>query len=221
MIEALETCFIGPNAVASACLLLVFAVCAISALGALDLEIFSGLDVGAGVDGAGDALFLSMLMVPLRILNLGRVPVMIWLMAFAWIYWAVSLAAWHLWDVGSFLDTTGHTVQLAARNALASLVLTKMATEPLKDLFESKQAPGGADLIGQPCEVWSHHADASFGQGRFQREGSPLLMRIRTSGQNMEKGEIGIIASYDEGTNVYLIEPDRPGNTSLEESSGD
>ena len=74
MIEALETCFIGPNAVASACLLLVFAVCAISALGALDLEVFSGLDVGAGVDGAGDALFLSMLMVPLRILNLGRVP---------------------------------------------------------------------------------------------------------------------------------------------------
>ena len=221
MYEALETCFVGPNAVASVFLLIVFGLCAISALGALDLDLFSGLDVGAGVDGAGDALFLSLLMVPLRKLNLGLVPVMIWLMAFGWIYWMITLAAWHFWDAGSFLDTTGHTAQLAARNALVSVVLTKFATEPLKRLFESKQAPGGADLIGQPCQVWSDRADASFGQGRFQREGSPVLMRIRTTGENMKKRETGVIVSYDETRNVYVIAPGRPEEMSLEESSGD
>ena len=43
MAEALEILFVGPNAVASVCLLVVFVLAAISTLGALDLEIFDCL----------------------------------------------------------------------------------------------------------------------------------------------------------------------------------
>ncbi len=61
--------------------------------------------------------------------------------------------------------------------------------------------------MGEGCEVWSHHADAKFGQARFQTEGAPLLLNVRTTGKNMKKGDTGKIVSYDELTSVYVIEP--------------
>ena len=72
MAEALEILFVGPNAVASVCLLTVFLLVGVSALGALDLGSLDVLDVGAGVEGTGDALMLGVLAVPLRFLNLGK-----------------------------------------------------------------------------------------------------------------------------------------------------
>ena len=212
MAEALEILFVGPNAVASVCLLIVFGLVSISALGALDLGSFDVLDVGVGVEGTGDALMLGVLAVPLRFLNLGKIPVMVWMSIFAWIFWAASLAAWLLFDQSDYagkenLITTGDTAKLALRNLAGSLVLTKLASEPLKGLFESKQRTGGAELVGEGCEVWSHHADERLGQARFHTEGAPLLLNVRTTGENMKKGDTGNIVSYDELTNVYVIDP--------------
>jgi hypothetical protein len=212
MAEALEILFVGPNAVASVCLLTVFLLVGVSALGALDLGSLDVLDVGAGVEGTGDALMLGVLAVPLRFLNLGKIPAMIWMSIFAWIFWAASLAAWLLLDQSDYagedtLISTADTVKLALRNLAGSLLLTKLASEPLKGIFESKQRQGGAELVGEGCEVWSHHADAKFGQARFQTEGAPLLLNVRTTGKNMKKGDTGKIVSYDELTSVYVIEP--------------
>ena len=212
MAEALEVLFVGPNAVASVCLLVVFGLVSISALGALDLPGLDVLDVGAGVEGTGDALMLGVLAMPLRFLNLGKIPAMVWLSIFAWIFWAASLAAWLLLDQSDYagedtLISTADTVKLALRNLAGSLLLTKLASEPLKGIFESKQRQGGAELVGEGCEVWSHHADVKFGQARFYTEGAPLLLNVRTTGKNMEKGDTGNIVSYDELTNVYVIDP--------------
>ena len=223
MAEALEILFVGPNAVASVCLLTVFLLVGVSALGALDLGSLDVLDVGAGVEGTGDALMLGVLAVPLRFLNLGKIPAMIWMSIFAWIFWAASLAAWLLLDQSDYADedtliSTADTVKLALRNLAGSLFLTKLASEPLKGMFESKQRQGGAELVGEGCEVCSHHADAKFGQARFQTEGAPLLLNVRTTGRNMKKGDTGNIVSYDELTNVYVIDPivDTPSSGSEE-----
>ena len=212
MAEALEILFVGPNAVASVCLLVVFGLIGISALGALDLPGLDVLDIGVGVEGTGDALMLGVLVTPLRFLNLGKIPAMIWMSIFAWIFWSASLAAWLLFDQSDYagdenLITTGDTAKLALRNLAVSLFLTKLASEPFKGLFESKQRQGGAELVGKGCEVCSHHADAQFGQARFQTEGAPLLLNVRTTGENMKKGDTGNIVSYDELTNVYVIDP--------------
>jgi hypothetical protein len=48
--------------------------------------------------------------------------------------------------------------------------------------------------------------DAQSGQARFHTEGAPLLLNVRTTGKNMEKGDTGNIVSYDELTSVYVIE---------------
>ena len=212
MAEALEILFVGPNAVASVCLLVVFVLAAISALGALDLEIFDVLNVGGAIEGSGDALLLGVLATPLRFLNLGKIPAIAWISLFAWIFWAASLAAWLLLDQSDYagedtLISTADTVKLALRNLAGSLLLTKLASEPLKGMLESKHRQGGAELVGEGCEVWSHHADAKFGQARFHTEGAPLLLNVRTTGKNMKKGDTGKIVSYDELTSVYVIEP--------------
>ena len=212
MAEALEILFVGPNAVASGCLLVVLVLAAISTLGALDLEIFDVLNVDGAIEGSGDGLFLGVLAMPLRFLNLGKLPAIAWISIFAWIFWAASLAAWLLFDQSNYagkenLITTGATTQLALRNLAIALVLTKLATEPLKPLFkDKKQRMGGAELVGGGCEVCSHHADALSGQARFQTEGAPLLLSVRTNGENMKKRDIGKIVSYDELTSVYVIE---------------
>ena len=212
MAEALEILFVGPNAVASVCLLIVFVLAAISTLGALDLEIFDVLDVGGGIEGSADALSLGVLAMPLRFLNLGKIPAIAWISIFAWIFWAASLAAWLLLDQSDYageenLITTGATTQLALRNLAIALVLTKLTTEPLKRFFkDKKQRMGGAELVGEVCEVCSYHVDAQSGQARFQTESAPLLLSVRTNGENMKKRDIGQIVSYDELTNVYVIE---------------
>lgn len=212
MAEALEILFVGPNAVASVCLLVVFVLAAISTLGALDLEIFDVLNIDGAIEGSGDALLLGVLATPLRFLNLGKVPAIAWISLFAWIFWVASLAAWLLLDQSDYageenLITTGATTQLALRNLAIALVLTKLATEPLKRLFkDKKQRMGGAELVGEVCEVCSHHVDAQSGQARFPTEGAPLLLSVRTTGENMKKRDIGRIVSYDELTSVYVIE---------------
>ncbi|MEE3369255.1 MAG: hypothetical protein VX346_07920 [Planctomycetota bacterium] len=223
MAEAVELLFVGPNAVASVCLLIIFGLVSISALGALDLGSLDVLDVGVGVEGTGDALMLGLLAVPLRFLNLGKIPAIIWMSIFAWIFWAASLAAWLLLDQSDYageenLISTADTVKLALRNLVGSLFLTKLASEPLKGLFESKQRKGGNELVGEGCEIWSHHADEQFGQARFHTEGAPLLLNVRTTGKNMKKGDTGNIVSYDELTNVYVIDSavDTPSSSSEE-----
>ncbi|MBN79526.1 MAG: hypothetical protein CMJ70_05250, partial [Planctomycetaceae bacterium] len=121
------------------------------------------------------------------------------------------LAAWLLFDQSNYagedtLISTADTVKLALRNLAGSLFLTKLASEPLKGMFESKQRKGGSELVGEGCEICSHHADEQFGQARFQTEGAPLLLSVRTNGENMKKRDIGKIVSYDELTSVYVIE---------------
>ena len=94
-VEFLETSFSGTSMPASLFLSLVLVYWLFVILGALDLELFDfDLDVDADVD-LGSVLNVGL--VPVRFLNLGRVPLMLWVSLFSLSWWGLSLVINHFW----------------------------------------------------------------------------------------------------------------------------
>ena len=124
MIEFFETCFSGPNLPAS----LLFSLCLLYWLtvtfGAVGLEAFDlDVDFEADVDS-----FLSIGMVTLDLLNIGRLPLMVWLTTFSFCWWLISFG----WDRPENHESLWYGLQIALRNVVLALIGTKILTQPLR-----------------------------------------------------------------------------------------
>jgi len=218
----LESVFAGPMWPASVLLGLLLCYLALAILGAADLSM-EGPDLGvpdgaaelpdadlaggetswqapAGDNGGG---LLGLGAISLRWLNLGSVPIILWLGTFTILFWCVS---WMLW---TFVDRPPAVwwmnLVLIGRNGVISVAATKIATNPMAKWFADASRYHPGTLIGETCEISTGEATPEFGQARFRTNGAPLLLNIRTAGGTLHKGDLARITAFDSERRIYTV----------------
>jgi len=141
-----------------------------------------------------------------KILNIGDVPITIFLSFFILSAWAISITANHYLGNDSFLIS----LLMAIPNVIASLIVAKIASFPFGALF-SALGKGGEkhkSLIGEICVISSSKADSECGQALVETPGAPHLLNVRTrEGIALKEGEKALIILHEHEKGVYIIRP--------------
>lgn len=210
MSQFLDSAFTGPPLPATILLMLVMGYWVLVIVGmvdldALDLDLDLDLDVDADADfGGALESALSFGMLPLRWLNLGRVPLMLWISVFALAFWLTSV----LWDTPAGRENGWNMAAVIIRNGAIALLACKLLTQPLRGVFNTgTNVVGGEDLLGLECfgttRITEDRGQAKLETGR----GAPLLLSVRCEYGEMQKGERAEIIGYDVERDIYFVRP--------------
>lgn len=201
--EYLQICFSGANLPASILLVLVMCYWLLAILAGLDLDF---LDFDLDMDAEPDlSSSLGLGFVVFRFLNIGRVPIMIWMSVFTVTYWLLSMLLDRLLDNPEHREVLFYAVQYGVRNFAIAVVLTKILTQPLRDKFEAGEPNVAKDMIGQRCMITTSEVTDSFGHARYETGAAPLLLNVRTREEPLAKGDLALIVHYDAEENVYYV----------------
>jgi hypothetical protein len=140
--------------------------------------------------------------VTLRFLNIGQLPVNIWVSFFAVAFWVISM----LWRSPDDVTTPLTIIGLIVRNGAVALLPTKLMTQPLRGKFEPTEPESAESLIDRVGFVTTAEVTRQGGQARFTSEASPLLLNVRTAQTVLAKGEQVRIVDYDPTAHVYTVE---------------
>jgi hypothetical protein len=199
MVEFLQIAFSWPTLPATVLLLLVSGYWLFVSLGALDLD-FADVDLDVDLQADGDVLSFGF--VVLRWLNIGEVPLMVWLTVFGLSLWTASM----LIDGRETLTDGGAIALALLRNAGIAVVATKLFTQPLRGKFDPSEPLKSDDLIGRRCEIKTSEVTPAHGQAEYRIDGSPLYLNVRTAGGVLNKGEPAEIVGYDADRHVYIVQ---------------
>ncbi len=219
MQEFLNLALSFPTIFWSALVGLVLAYWVFVIVGALDLEVLDihlhlepdldfdiDVDVDADVDADLAASGISPLAQLAVALGIGKVPVAILLTFFAFSGWMVSyFGMLYLAPLLKFGAVSA--LILGASFALSVPVMGALA-HPLKKVFTMTTRHGGAELIGQTCDVTTGSVDERFGQAKIDDGGAGLLLAVRCdSGNRLRRRSKALIIDFDADTNIYTVEP--------------
>jgi Protein of unknown function (DUF1449) len=211
MQEFIDACFSGPVLPASVLLIVACVYWVFALAGALDLDLFN-FDLSVDPDSSlADIGFVS-----LRFLNVGRVPLMIWLSVFALAFWTTSIVI----DGPRAYEGTGEIALAILRNVGLALVATKLLTQPLRGKFDLEEPNPAADLIGRTCVITTSEATERFGWARLDTGASPLDLSVRTTGEHLSKDDLAEICGYDPEQRAYTIKAAETSTVETRTSSG-
>ena len=190
-------CFAEPALQPAGLLIAILAVYwSLVMFGAIDLEF---LDWNFEFSLEGDSGALDFGLVPLRFLNLGTIPVMLWMTVFGFSAWMLSLLIHYRWA-----PDQADGVVVAEAFGLAMLV-TKLATNPFRSVFEIVEPNRPETLIGQTCTISTLTATSLSGEAHFTSEGAPLILSVRVSDGDLSKGQTTKIIDYNLSDNTYIV----------------
>jgi hypothetical protein len=204
MSELVETAFSPVMLPATLLLIAVALYWSVAVVGGLGFD-FLDLDLDFDADFDADTTFdtvMSAGAVTLRFLNIGQLPVNIWVSFFAVAFWVISM----LWRSPEEAITAFGVVGLIVRNGAVALLPTKLLTQPLRGKFDPKEPESAESLLNRVGIVTTAEATRRGGQARFTSEASPLLLNVRTAQTVLAKGEEVRIVEYDPTTHVYTVE---------------
>jgi len=205
MMEFIETCFIGPVFPATVLMVLIMVYGLMVVAGTVDINLFDvDFDTDLDVDGAATSVGF----VALRFLNIGNVPIMIWVTFFGLLWWIASMLLWSFFDQGGDSQGVWSATQLALRNAAIAVVGTKFATDPMRKFFDQTDKFKPQDLVGKQCEVTTAEVTKDSGQAKFKTDAAPLLIDVRTDDGPFSKGDVATIIDFDPVTNIHFITTD-------------
>ncbi len=208
--EIISNLLAGPVLPASMFLALMVLWSSLALLGAVDLDVPGtdadvNLDVDLNAGGGGPSDGLALLMV--KWLNLKEVPLVLWMGAFAVIWWFISASLWSTLDSRFFTAPSWlWSTLLVVKNLAIAIPITKLLTQPMKGWFVVERLDSQS-LIGKECQISSTVASPDFGQVRFKTEGSPLLLNVRTDGPSLAQGTHVWITHYDAKRRLYIVSP--------------
>lgn len=177
------------------------------------LMIVSGLDldfVDFDFDLDGDPTTHSSALdwgfVGLKWFNLGDVPFMVWLSAFALAAWLASA----IFDKGLADPSAAEVLTASLRNIGVALLAAKAVTQPLKGKLKIQEPNTVAQMIGRTVVITTTQADTRHGQASCPSDGAPLLIQVRTVAESLAKGDTAEIIDYSPDEHVYFIRSAAP-----------
>ena len=205
MEQFIESCFSWPSWPASVLLLCVCVYWVLMIVGAVDLDFLDiDVDLDLDMDVDADPSILEFGFVPLKFLNIGSVPTMVWGSIFALVCWTVS----RLWNSPlphpSF-EWTSDPLAIIRDFGVAAM-LTKVITQPLRGRFDPVEPNKAEDLVGQTCIVTTSEVTEAFGEAEFATEGAPLRLKVRNGKGDISKGDTVLITYFRSETNEYVVE---------------
>lgn len=206
MSDFVEICLSGPRLPATILLGLVCLYWLIVIVGAIDFDIFDldfDLDTDVDIDVETSGSLTDLGMVSLKFLNLGEVPLMLWMSVFSFSAWVLTVEIDG--DVKDVPWTT--TAGILLRNGAIALAITKLITQPLRGKFVNREPNKPGELLGKTCIIHIETTDSS-GQAEYLTDAAPLYLNVRTSGDVLPKGTAARIIDYDPETRIYLVESD-------------
>jgi hypothetical protein len=167
-------------------------------LGALDFDMF---DFDIDLDGQPDS-FLDWGLIGLKWFNLGEVPMMVWLSAFALPAWLAAMSL----NQGLVDPSTQQIVTAVLRDIGIGLFAAKVLTWPIKGKLRAKEPNPAAEMIGRLCVITTSEATAEFGQARYDTDGAPLLINVRSTGAPVSRGVQAQIVDYSPEQHLYYVQ---------------
>ncbi len=192
-----EICLTEPVVPATVLLLLVVAYWSLVILGAFDID---GFDFDIDADGGFEGL-LGVGMAVFRFLNLGEIPLMLWVSVYALSYWMTSV----LWFDENSVLTGAMIAQMIFRNLAVALVATKLITQPMLRFVDKTKVTRHYEMVGQIAQVTTNEVSEHHGQARVATDSSPMLINVRTRDGILHKGDDVQIIDYDEDQHIFYV----------------
>lgn len=206
MEQFFDNCLAWPSFPATCLLLLVCLYWMLVVIGAADLDFLDldfDLDLDVDVDIAGEPSILQFGFLPVKWLNIGSVPTMLWISIFSLTGWMVS----RLWDSpeahASFQWTTD--IPAIIRDFGIAALMTKAMTQPLRGKFDPVEPNKAEDLVGKTCVVTTSEVTETFGEADLETDGAPLKLKIRNTKETIARGDTVLIVDFRSEDNVYFV----------------
>ncbi len=206
--EIPEYLFSGEMTCASGAVLFVVAYWVISILTGLGLDALDfDLDFDTDTDVGGFDGFLGIGLVPLRWLNLGSIPFMVWITFLSVSFLAASIAV-HEWKEYSGPATTGAITIRVLLNLVAGLAITKIITQPMRkwfkeDFFEPSEMVGSSGTTRITT-------GPTRGKVFIERRAGDLFSEARTAGESIPNGTRVTVVGYDSDQKMYIVAESPP-----------
>ena len=204
MLEILHPSFMWPTWPATVLVIVCCVYWLLVILGAMTIDSF---DLDLDLDGDIDGSLLDLGFVPLRFLNLGRVPSMLWFSVFSLAGWLVSRVI-----ATQFGQPAPHAEFVFSSDAFAILrdfaiaaLIAKAVTQPLRGKFDVVEPIGSKDLLGNTCVITSQEVTEEKGEATFVTEGAPLVLHVKAVEKGLGKGDTARIVDYSPEDNIYFV----------------
>ena len=201
--EIPEYLFTDEMTFASGAVMFVIAYWVISVLTGLGLDALDfDLDFDTDTDVGGFDGFLGIGLVPLRWLNLGSIPFMVWITFLSESFLAASVAV-DQWKELSAEATNGDIPIRVLLTLVAGLAITKIITQPMRnwfkeDFFEPSEmigASGTTRITTGP----------NRGKVFIERQAGDLFSEARTAGESIPNGTRVTVVGYDSDQKMYIV----------------
>lgn len=198
-----EYLFTDEMTFASGAVMFVVAYWVISVLTGLGLDAFDfDLDFDTDTDVGGFDGFLGIGLVPLRWLNLGSIPFMVW-MTFLSVSFLTASIAVDRWKPLIAEATNGDISIRVLLNLVAGLALTKMITQPMRkwfqeDFFEPSEMVGSSGTTRITT-------GPTRGKVFIERQAGDLFSEARTAGESIPNGTRVTVVGYDSDQKMYIV----------------
>lgn len=172
------------------------------AFDALDFDL--DFDADVEIDPGAHPSLLDLGFLPLKWLNLGSVPLMIWGSVFTLVAWIIS--RWLNAEIAHAEFAFASDSQVILRDAVLAAVATKFLTNPLRGLFDYEEPNKLEAMLGQTVRVTTSQLDDTFGEVEYTTDGAPLRLNAITNGPALAKDDLARLVGYDEEKKVYVVE---------------
>ena len=169
---------------------------------------FDAIDFDFDVDAelnAGD-MFMGIGLMPLRWLNLGVIPVMLWLTIFGVFWFIVSYAMRMGFDHYTDASTTWDVTLLSLRNAAIALLPTKFLTNPMREWFRIDEFDPNSfvDMTGM-TRVPVNSSKVGRVSVRQPKDNSDVILKAVTTEGEIKSRQPVLIVGYDESRGVHIV----------------
>ncbi|MFP6763832.1 MAG: hypothetical protein VB858_09440 [Planctomycetaceae bacterium] len=204
----IEGCLSWPTYPATLLLLLICSYWILVVVGAVGLDSLD-IDINMDVDFDVDASILQFGFLPIKWLNLGSVPTMLWASVFSLSAWLTSRLINSPAPHDTFIFLTDG--QAILRDIGIAVLCTKCITQPLVGRFDPVEPNRAVDLIGALCTVTTTEVTETFGEAQYSTDGAPLKLTVRTESGVLSKGDTARIINFDAEQNSYTVILDSGG----------
>jgi hypothetical protein len=230
MTELFDASLTFPNVVFTIALGIVIVYWLFVLLGALDIDLFGGHDVGgahdigdvaggghdvagghdAGHDGGGDGDGNghghdndSESGGLWHVLGLGDVPLTISISCIVLTGWLASMLGTHYIE-----DDGALRFAILAGAFVVALPAAAVLVRPLRRVFRVSEGKTNRDYEGHTCTITTGTVDDKFGQATIEDGGTVLIIAVRCDKPDkLKRGDKALVIEFDPERQAYIVEP--------------